>query len=326
MNYLELAVGLVLLLGSAEVMIRAAVALARSLGLSQLMIGMTVVAFGTSAPELLVALDAALSGAPGVALGNVVGSNIANVLLIAAAAALIYPIAREAGRAAWNGWSLIVCSAIFVAVCLTGELGRPAGLGLLAVFAVYMWMAHRRDRAGNNGNVADDRAAGDEDGPVDTAAPAKIKAAVVSVLGLAGVAWGADLTVQGAVGIATDFGLSAEIIGLTVIAIGTSLPELAASAAAARRGHPDVALGNILGSNIFNMLLIGGITAVVAPLPVSQSMRVFDLWVMLAAAVAVAPVLMGRAGVGRLTAALFLLSYAGFMAALAWNVLGRLAG
>ena len=268
------AAGLALLLAGGEFLVRGAVGLARCLGVSPLVIALTVVAFGTSAPELVVSLQAALGGHPDIVLGNVVGSNVANILLIVGVAAAVGTVAVAPGLVRRDGTVVLVATLAFVGVCLAGDLGFAAGAAMVAALAVYtvwsFWAARRRGR----------RAAADE--PAQAPGHAGVATATI-VAGIVGVLLGARLLVDGAVDIARVAGLSEAVIGLTLIAFGTSLPELATAGMAARRGHGDIALGNALGSNLFNMLGIAGVTALAAPVPVPAELVAFDFWAMLAA-------------------------------------------
>jgi cation:H+ antiporter len=311
MMYIELLGGLVILMGAAEVMIRGAVGLARLFGLSPLLIGMTVVALGTSAPELVVSLDAALTGNAGIATGNIVGSNIANALLIVGAAAVIAPMARRSDRLYRDGALLVLCTALFVMLCWGEALDVAHGALLLIIFLGFMGSAYWRDI--NNPQASAERVGEVEEiGKV----PQRAWIAWAATLGgLAGIAVGADLMVGGGVAIARTFGMGEEVIGLTLIAIGTSLPELAASVVAARRGHADVAIGNVVGSNMFNMLGIAGVVSMAAPLPVPSSMLAFDLWVMLGSAIVIVPAMIGWTGVARTGGAALLILYGGYLAA-----------
>ncbi|MEP0339934.1 MAG: calcium/sodium antiporter [Alphaproteobacteria bacterium] len=311
MMYVELLGGLIILMVAAEVMIRGAVGLARLFGLSPLLIGMTVVALGTSAPELVVSLDAALTGNAGIATGNIVGSNIANTLLIVGAAAVISPMARRGDRLYRDGTLLVLCTALFVMLCWGDTLDVAQGGLLLIIFLGFMGSAYWRD-------INNPKASAERVGEVEEigAVPQKSWIAWAATLGgLAGIAVGADLMVGGGVAIARSFGLGEEVIGLTLIAIGTSLPELAASAVAARRGHADVAIGNVVGSNMFNMLGIAGVVSMAAPLPVPSSMLAFDLWVMLGVAVLIVPAMIGWTGVSRAGGVALLVLYGGYLAA-----------
>lgn len=311
MMYLQLVAGLVVLMGAAEIMIRGAVGLARIFGLSPLLIGMTVVALGTSAPELVVSLDAALTGNPGLATGNIVGSNIANVLMIVGAAALLSPLAKRKSKLYRDGALLLICSVLFVMLCWGGELGLPQGALLVIIFVVFLGSAYWRD-------INDPGASAERVEEVEEIGKVPDKAWIAwaaAIGGLAGIALGADLMVTGGVSIARTMGLGEEVIGLTLIAIGTSLPELAASVVAARRGHADVAIGNVVGSNMFNMLAIAGVVSMAAPLPVPTTMLAFDLWVMLGAAVLIIPAMFGWIGISRLGGAVLLVLYGGYLAA-----------
>jgi len=232
--------GFVLLLGGGEVLVRGAVGMAARLGLSPTVIGLTVVGFGTSMPELLTSLSAAVAGSPGIAVGNVVGSNIANVLLILGAAALLAPVTGDRSLTrdlvAMAGASLLL-----LAVVLTGALGRLSGLALIAGLAVYLWLVFR--------SAPDDGA--DDLPPAPSALPLAIS---LFAGGLLVTVIGARLLVSGAVDIAGALGVPEVVIGLTIVAVGTSLPELVTSLIAARKGESGLALGNVIGSNIFNLL------------------------------------------------------------------------
>ncbi len=266
---LMVAGGILLLLGGGEFLVRGAVGLARSLGVPPLVIGMTVVAFGTSAPELVVSLQAALSGHEDIVLGNVVGSNIANLLLIVGVAAAIRSIGADSGAVQRQSLVVLVATLAFVGLCLFGSLESVAGLAMLLLLIGYTVWSFRSSR---------DSEAPEE---LETAPRSAVIAAAISLVGMAGVLVGARLLIDGAVEVARLAGLSEAVIGLTLIAFGTSLPELAAAGIAAWRGHGDLALGNALGSNLFNMLGIAGVTAIVTSVPVPVELLRFDLWAML---------------------------------------------
>ena len=286
--------GLALLLGGGECLVRGAVGLARSLGVPPLVIGLTVVAFGTSAPELVVSLQAALGGHPDIVLGNVVGSNNANVLLIAGAAAAIRPVAAEPGAVRRDGAALMAATLAFIGLCLLGELGFGAGLALAAALAAWMALALRSARRrGSEGE-------GEIEDEIEAAPRGTAPVLLLTLAGIAGVLLGARLLIDGAVDVARAAGLSEAVIGLTLIAFGTSLPELAAAGMAALRGHGDIALGNVMGSNLFNMLGIAGVTAMAAPVPVPAELLRLDLWVMLAATLLLLAAMRGGRRIGRL--------------------------
>jgi cation:H+ antiporter len=301
MTWLELGLGLMLLLAGGEGLVRGGAGLAARLGVPPLVIGLTVLGFGTSTPELVASLRAALSGSPGIALGNVVGSNIANIALILGLTALLAPIA--VGRRAFHrdGAVMIASSLALAGLCISGTLGRTAGLALIAGLVLYTWVSFRHPVAA----------------PEASPPPAPLWSGLLMLgLGLAGVVGGATLLVDSAVTIARDLGLSEAIIGLTLVAVGTSLPELATSVLAALRRQPDLAFGNIIGSNIFNILGIVGLTAVTVPLAVPAEILGFDLWVMLATAVVLAGMAASGWRLSRLEGLTLLGGYALYLGAL----------
>lgn len=302
-DILLVAAGLVILLVAGDFLVRGAVNLALRLGVPAMMVGMTVVAFGTSAPELLVSVQAVLAGAGGLALGNVVGSNIANILLVMGAPALIAPVLleRESRR---DFLIMIGATLVFMALALTGTIGLWQALVLLAAFALFMGdsiIRGRRERV-----ALDDLEGADPNlqGP---------KIAGFLALGLIGLPLGAQLLVTGAVDIAEAMGVSDVVIGLTIVAIGTSLPELATTMMAAIRREGGVALGNILGSNIFNLLFILGVAGLIGPMTVPPEMLRLDLWVMLGAALILAPFIWTGKPIGRLLGLALLLAYATYL-------------
>ena len=296
--------GLGLLLGGGESLVRGGVALATRMRLPMAVVGAVVLGFGTSTPELLTSLSAALAGAPGIAVGNVLGSNIANILLILGLAALIAPIPARAAALEDRVW-LLVATAMGIGVVLLGPvLTRGQGLVLLAALAVYIWRALARDDGAE---------------PVPTIpglSGAMIALYVVG--GLATLVAGAWLLVEGATGIARALGLSETVIGLTIVAVGTSLPELATSVIAARRGEAGLALGNILGSNVFNILAILGLTAALVPIPVPPGLSAVDL-VLVAGSALVLLGLLATGRIGRTAGAGMLALYTAYVA---WLVLG----
>lgn len=322
MMYFQVLVGFVVLTGAAEVLVRGAVNLADRMGISPLVIGMTVVAVGTSAPELVVSLDAALSGSPGLAVGNIVGSNIANVILILGVTCVVKPITDGTAALKRDAVMLMGGGLLFTALCLRGELDLVAGVVLLAGFFTFLGVSYWRD--------SHDPEAAEEIIHEVEELEGKPKALPVTLalvaIGLAGLAFGADILVDGGVAIARTFGISEEVIGLTVFAFGTSLPELAASVVAAVRGHSDLAIGNIVGSNLFNVLGVGGTAAVVVALPVAPQILNFDLWVMLATSALMLPLMVCGWRLTRAVAVLFLILYGAYIWAQAYGVeqlLGR---
>lgn len=277
MLWIYIVTGLVLLTLGAEWLIRGATSIARRLGLSELLIGLTLVGFGTSAPELVSSVGAALAGSPGVAVGNVVGSNIANILLILGISAAIAPINVKMLGFRRDALVLGGVTVAFIAVLMTGRLTHVTGIGfLLALFAYISW-AYVSEKAKPVASTDAINVA--TMGDTGKALPAF----GFALMGLMFLVIGARLLVDGAIGIATMMDVSETIIGLTIVALGTSLPELMTSVMASIRGKSDLALGNVLGSNIYNLLGILGVTALVRPIVVPQSILGFDNWVMLAA-------------------------------------------
>jgi len=316
MMYLKVLLGFVFLLGSADILVRGAVGLARRLDISPLVIGMTIIAFGTSAPELMVSMDAALAGLPGMALGNVIGSNLANMLLILGAAALLMPIAVKPYALRGDAVTLLGGSLLFGWFCWNGPIGALQGAVLLVLLAVFLFRAYWRDS--HDGGV---RAEIHVEEVKDFEGLKSLWVIWGALLaGLLGVVFGADLLVVGGVELARTYGVAEEVIGLTVLAFGTSLPELAASVVAALRGHTEVALGNVVGSNLFNVLAVVGTVALVSPLDAPAQVLNFDLWVMLGVTVLLMPFLMGGWRINRPTAAAFLIAYGGYIFIQAYGV------
>jgi len=308
MMYFELIGGFVILLLGGDFLVRGAVALAERLGVSPLIIGLTIVALGTSAPELMVSIKAVAQDAPGIAVGNVVGSNIANVLLVLGVPALIFPIVASGASLNRDNLFMVGGSILFIVFCWSGTLVTWQGLVFIALLAAFIYHAYRNAR--KEGQLAG--AAEDFDGA--GVFPHTLPMAFgMIVIGLAGLMAGAHLLVEGAVAIAREAGISETVIGLTMIAIGTSLPELTTSVVAAFRRHGDVAIGNVVGSNIFNILGVMGVTSILIPVPISDQVLHFDLWVMLAASLLLIPFAYYRLPIGRLTGLVFTLAYVGYI-------------
>ena len=278
MNYALAMGGLVLLFLGGESLIRGAVGLARKLDVSPLFIGLVVVGFGTSAPEFVVCLEAALRGQYDITIGNIVGSNIANLMLILGVAALIQPILSRASILKRDGLAMLLASAMLVGLAFFGEVSRLLGFVLLAMlvgFIAICWISERAQTDGEGGDIEEEI---EEVGQL----PGRTWVAVLAVLaGILALVFGSNMLIEGATGIAIAFGISEAVIGVTLVAIGTSLPELAAVIVAAIRNHADVALGNVLGSNVFNVFGMLGLTAVIEPLAINRAFLDLDMWVML---------------------------------------------
>jgi cation:H+ antiporter len=306
------AAGLVLLLVGAEALVRGASRLALALGLAPIIVGLTVVSIGTSAPELAISVGGALSGSPDLALGNIVGSNIANVLLVLGVVALITPLVVQRQLVWLDVPIMIGASVLCFVMALDGHIARWEG-GLLLVGAVaytlyLIRLARRKPEQVPERPGVGDGAASRRNGLL-------LQAALI-VVGLALLVVGARLLVRAATGMASALGLSELIIGLTVVAVGTSLPEIATSILAAIRGERDLAVGNIVGSSIFNLLLVLGATALIAAdgVAVSPVALRFDLPVMTAVAVACLPIFFTGHCIARWEGAVFVGYYAAYTA------------
>ena len=275
-------VGIGLLTAGGEALIRGALGAAHRLGISPLLSGLVIVGFGTSMPELVVSLDAAIHNLPDLAIGNVVGSNIANILLILGLCALLTPMAVKPQSLYRDSVVMVIASVLFLWLARDALLGRAGGAIFLGGLLVYLVWAYRSEvMHGAPGGEVHAAEAGEL-----VALPRSTMLTVVAIIiGLALLIGGSRVLVTGAVGIAEHWGVSEAVIGLTLVAVGTSLPELTVSVMAALRRHADVAIGNILGSNIFNLLGILGVAAVTQPLVVNARILQFDQWVMLGAAV-----------------------------------------
>lgn len=320
--WLPLVGGLALLIAGGDLLVRGSVTAAQRLGVSPLVIGLTLVGFGTSTPELVTSLQAALSEAPGIAYGNIVGSNIANILLIGGVAALLFPVAVDSRALRRDGAVMVGAALIFAGVAVVLEPGRLAGALFLVLLCLYIYAAFRQERLapGTDAGAVRDKAEALSLTDPATAPPARPAAGTALVLGLAMalgglalVVLGGKFLVDGAVALARDAGLSETVIGLTIVAVGTSMPELVTSVVAGIKRQSEVAFGNIVGSNIYNILGIGGATALIAPGAVPAQILRVDLWVMLGVSVVfVALALTGRR-ITRLEGALLLAGYGAYV-------------
>ena len=314
MIYLGLLAGFVILLVSGDLLVRGSVSLAVKLGVPALVIGLTVVAFGTSAPELVVSVRAATTGAPGIAIGNIVGSNIANILLVLGLPALIRPTDCNQEFIGRNTCYVVGATVIFMLLCFLGPLQLWHGAILFTLIIAFLIESGRRANLG--GNATSKRDSEDEVEEIDGVSGLPRTPAMIGLFvfaGLIGLPFGAQLIVENATDIAQTFGISQAAIGLTVIALGTSLPELATTLSAAMRGHSAIAIGNVLGSNMFNLLAIMGLTAILAPVPIPEVILKYDLWIMLAATLAMVPFVIRRTLIRRLPAMGFVFAYCAYI-------------
>lgn len=306
-NLFLLALGVVILAAGASTLVRGGAAIGRRLGVSPLVIGLTVVAFGTSTPEMIVSVGGALEGRGDIALGNVVGSNIFNVGVVLALCALISPIRVELGLLRLDAPFMVAVSLVAVALGALPEMPRWGGLLLLVLLAGYTLASVKLARSTSDGQVDREFESG-VPGPMRS-----LRGELLLIVGGLGLLFvGSHLLVRSAVAVARTVGVGEAVIGLTIVAAGTSMPELATSAVAAFRGHSDIAIGNVIGSNIFNVLGILGLASTLAPLR-APGIEDFDLWVMAAFSVGLLPLLWTGRRLHRLEGALLLVGYACYL-------------
>lgn len=312
--------GLAVLLVGGDLLVRGAVGLANAIRVPALIVSLTIIAFGTSAPELVVAITAVLEKEPGVAVGNIIGSNIANMLLVLGLPAIFYPMTAQVPGLKRHAFVLLIATAAFAAVAYGGgAVGRAAGAvffaGILAYVAFLGWMA-KTSRARDP--VIDEVAEYSDGGK-----PGYGSAIAYLLAGLVGLPVGADILVVHGSAFAAALGARPETIGLTVVAFGTSLPELATVTAAALRKRSEVAIGNVIGSNIFNIFAVGGAAGLAGGFTFSRATLAFELPIMIGASLLVAALVYLRRDIGRLHGLVMLLGYGAFMGALFFRGLGR---
>lgn len=301
--------GLVLLFFGGEGLIKGAVSLARNFGLSKLLVSAVVVGFGTSMPEMTVSVSAALKGASDIAIGNIVGSNIANILLIIGVAAILCPIFVAGSAVKRDTFIVLGTSLALCGLAMIGMIGFLAGFLMFTALIGYIFWSYMQDKksgAETAAHIEEDIEGEPQLSPV--------KAGVFALAGLVLLVGGAYILVEGAVSIARGFGISEAVIGLTIVAVGTSLPELATAVVAAYRKHSDVIIGNILGSNIFNILAILGITAMISPIPIDVQIASYDVWIMLGVAILLSIYLLRGITIGRISGIAMLLAYCAYTA------------
>ncbi len=326
--YLMLAVGFALLVVGAESLVKGAVAIAERLGMSPMLIGLVLVGFGTSTPELVTSVEAAMVDSPGIAVGNIVGSNISNILLVLGVSAIVAPIAVNPKAFIRDGMLVFLAAVSFTAIGFYLPLDRAVGSVLVAGLLVYLYCAYRRETAkarlrraaASEKAVAHEERRGEPAHPQDTARPpAKRRGVSIPILltisGLLILIAGGRLLVDGAIGIAHLAGISETAIGLTIVAIGTSLPELATSVIASLRKHGDIALGNVLGSSLYNILGVAGIMGLLSPTIVPQHIARFDNFVMVASAAVLLFFALAGSRIGRGRGAALLASYCAYLIA-----------
>jgi cation:H+ antiporter len=313
LNLLIMLGGFIYLLMGADLLVRGAVALARRANVPPIMVALTVVALGTSLPELVVSLQAVFQGYPGIVLGNVVGSNIANVLLVGGVSAIVYPLAFPGGSIRRDTLVMVMASVVFTLFCLVEGIHRPAGIILVAGLLTFMIPTIRE--AARSSQEAGGRA------PSEAVLGLPTHRRVITVFivgGIISLPLGARLVVDAAVEIAYSLGMSEAVVGLTIIAFSTSLPELATTMVAAYRKETEVAIGTLVGSNIFNILAILGVAALVAPdgIPVPPLFPFLDLPIMLIATLVVTGFVWLRRPIGRTAGIVMTLAYLAYMTVL----------
>jgi cation:H+ antiporter len=310
MSYFLLIIGLATLIAGGEFLVRGAVGIAQKFRLSSLVIGMTVVSFGTSAPELIVSLKAALAGTSEIALGNVIGSNIVNISLVLGITVLIFPLPVDRNTKIIDWPMMFLASILFFLFSLNGKIEQWEGIilfTLLVLFVVFLIRKSRKHTAGLMEESAE---------VVIPDIRATLKSVIFLLIGLVGLFFGAEWLLQGAVEIARNLGMEERVIGITVIAFGTSVPELVASAVAAYHKESDISIGNLIGSNIFNIMAVIGLTVIVKPIGVTEKTLTVDMIWMLAIALALLPMLLLGKKINRFKGLLLLGSYVAYTAIL----------
>ena len=299
MDFFWLVLGLVILIFSGDYLVKGAVGVAEKFKISPLVIGMTVVSFGTSAPELFVSIKAAWEGSPDLAIGNVIGSNIANIALVLSITVLIFPIIVDRNSKIIDWPMMMFSSILFYVFSLDNVISTIEGVAMVSILLVFTILLIRNSRKLNF----------DLDEDID-GTPSNMGLTVLYLIGgLVGLKFGADWFVEGAKGVAKSFGMTDKVIGVTIVAFGTSVPELVASGVAAYRMQTDISLGNLVGSNIFNILIVLGITSIITPIQVAESVMVFDMYWMLGIALALYPMMFIGKKMGRIHGLILLSAY-----------------
>ncbi|MCU9838718.1 calcium/sodium antiporter [Ruegeria sp. WL0004] len=313
MAWLLSGLGLLILLLAGDALVRGAVNLSLRLGVPALIVSLTIVAFGTSAPELLISIKAVQENAPGIALGNVVGSNTANILLVLGLPALLATLHTSECDTRRNYVLMLLASVLFIGLAFCGTFTVTSGMILLAGLGLMLTNAFREAHA--HRKACGDPCADDDLEVLEEADPNMPwwRIGMFLALGLLGLPMGAHLLVDNASVIARTYGVSETVIGLTLVALGTSLPELATTVMAALRRQADVALGNVIGSNMFNLLAIIGVATLFGPIPVDPSFLEFDLWVMLAASLLLIPFVFFKLDINRFWGAVLSAMYIGYV-------------
>ncbi len=322
--FLWFSIGVVLLLVAGDYLVRGSAAFAHKWGVPSLIVGLTIVAFGTSAPEMIVSVQAVLEGKSALAIGNVVGSNIANILLVLSIPALIKALPTNVAGVGRNTIVVFLATLLLIALIF---INRPlvfwqGAVLFLGIILYLVWM-FKLAKAGANDPALTEMA---EIAEMEGLPKSYLVMLLFTVFGIVGLAIGGNLIVDNATIIAHHFNVSEALIGLTIVAIGTSLPELATVLVASWRGQNEVAIGNVLGSNIFNIFAVMGAAAMAGPVSVPDKFLIFDVWVMLAATLVLVFFIIRRAPIGRLGGLFLLIGYLLYMAAIARSIVEAQAG
>lgn len=297
--WIQLLGGLILLIFGGDFIVRSSIRIATFLRVSPMVVGLTIVSFGTSFPELVVSVNAALSGYPDISVGNVVGSNIANLALVLGITALLKPIRVNRSNTLFDWPVMLVVSLLFVALANNGIMGFWEGVLLVILLLAYNFWIMKMGRS----NFEDD---------MDHSKPAYaevLRSTIILITSLVALIFGAEIMIDGAVSIARTWGIEERVIAVTIVAFGTSAPELATSLLAIKNNEAGLSIGNLIGSNIFNVLGIIGVTAIVKEIPVSDATITFDFWWMVLIPLCVFPILVFNQMIGRLIGAMLLLTY-----------------
>lgn len=314
LSFLLLIVGIVVLLWAGDLMVRGAAALAVHWGVPSLIVGLTIVAFGTSAPELVVGVQSVIKGASELASGNVIGSNIANVLLALGAPALVMAIPTNMPGVARNAFVCLIATLVFMVLAfISNPLQVWQGAILFAGIMLYLLWMFGLAKAGAKDPILEEMT--DIDEGKDGLPQSVAISGLFVLIGIVGLVLGGQLIVNNSITIATFFKISETVIGLTIVAIGTSLPEVATVLVAAYRGHSEVAIGNVLGSNVFNIFAVMGASALAGEVIIKNELFYFDMWVMLAATVALLVFVLRRIPIGRMSGLVLLIGYALYLGA-----------
>ena len=306
MDVIFFIVGTAILLTSGDFLVRAAISISNKLKISPMVVGLTVIAFGTSAPELLVGIQATWNGYGGLAIGNIIGSNIANVFLILGVPALILAIDNSDKELVKNYYFMLAAVSLFVLFLLFGEIGFWQGV-LLIIFLILFLVQAIFYKTGSRESLGYEA--------IDTEKESldRWRLIIFLVVGFVGLPLGAKILITSATNFAENYGVSEEVIGLTVVAVGTSLPELATAIAAAYRREANLLLGNVIGSNIFNILCIAGIASLIHPLQLTDKIELSSVGTLIVSSIVLAPIIIWYKSITRIIGIIFLLMYAGYM-------------